>query len=95
MAAYLLSHVTIKDPELWGRYVRAVAGTFTPFGGEFVVRGVRGDVLAGKHSHTHMALIRFPNEDAVRDWYDSPAYQELAKVRAKAADVDFIVFREL
>jgi uncharacterized protein (DUF1330 family) len=38
-----------------------------------------------------VAVIRFPDAKALRDWYSSDAYQALVSIRDAAADVTFLV----
>jgi uncharacterized protein (DUF1330 family) len=91
-AAYVLGHITIKNPEKWAEYCSRVPATVAPWGAEVVMRGTRTAVLTGEHAYTETVLIRFPDTRSVRGWYASPAYQELAQVREQAADVVIISY---
>jgi uncharacterized protein (DUF1330 family) len=90
--AFIVGHITVKDPEKWAEYCRRVPGTVAPWGGEVIIRGTRTAVLTGAHDYTDVVLIRFPDAQSITNWHDSPAYQELAKVRRQAADVVIISY---
>lgn len=90
--AFIVGHITVKDAEKWAEYCRRVPGTVAPWGGEVLARGTRTSVLAGEHDHTDTVVIRFPDTGSVNAWHDSPAYQELAKLRRQAADVVIISY---
>ena len=86
-SAYLVGHITVKDPERWDEYRNQVPATLAPWGAELVFRGKLRSVLAGDHAHTDTVVIRFPDADAINEWHASPAYQALIPLRQQAADV--------
>ena len=92
MAAYLIGHITIKDPAEWKIYTDGVATSLTPFGAEVIFRGKRSIVLCGEHSYSHAVVIKFPDQPSLQQWYDSKAYQDLIPIRDKAADVVLISY---
>lgn len=85
--AYLVGHVTVKDPQRWAEYTSRVPATLAPWGAELVFRGKRAAVLAGEHSHTDIVVIRFADVAAVDQWHSSAAYQALIPLREQAAEV--------
>lgn len=94
MAAYLVGHLTVKDPGLWKVYVEGVRETLAEFGGEVVFRGRAASVLAGRHEHASAVVIRFPGLEALRRWFESPRYQSLVPVRDRAAEVVLVAYEE-
>ncbi len=94
MAAYLVGHITVRDPELWKVYVAGVRDTLAPFGAEVVFRGRRASVLSGRHEHASAVVIRFPDRDALEGWFGSPSYQALVPTRDRAADVVLVSYDE-
>ena len=85
--AYLIGHITIKDPEKWVEYRSKVGATIAPWGGELICRGKWISTLCGEHSHNSALVMRFPDSEAIRNWYSSPAYQVLIPLREQAADM--------
>ncbi|WP_263067590.1 DUF1330 domain-containing protein [Halomonas sp. 7T] len=49
-------------------------------------------MLGGEHRHTDTVVIRFPDIEAVDEWFHSDAYQQLIPLRTQAADVDLISY---
>lgn len=92
--AYVIGHVTVKDAEKWADYRGRVPATLSPWGAELVCRGRLDQVLAGRHDHTDVVVIRFPDIQSVRSWFASPAYQALIPLRQAAADLDLLSFEE-
>lgn len=92
MPAYLIGHITVKDPELWKTYVAGVQKSLIPFGAEVLFRGTRAAVLSGEHGHQRAVVIKFADQPRLQSWYSSHAYQELIPIRDRAADVVLISY---
>ncbi len=92
MAAYVIGHITVKDPEKWAEYRTRVPATLAPWGGEVILRGKRVTVLTGAHPYTDTVLIQFPDVEAIALWYRSPEYQELIPTRELAAEMVLISY---
>ncbi len=95
MAAYLIGHITVREPSKWKAYVEGVRATLVPFRGEVVFRGQRSIVLAGTHDHDLAVVLRFPDADSLQGWYRSPAYQSLIPNRDEAAELVLVGFDEV
>jgi uncharacterized protein (DUF1330 family) len=91
-AAYLIGHITVKDPEKWADYRSQVPATLEPWSAELVLRGKRVAVLTGEHAHTDVVVARFPDTKAINGWHASAAYQALIPLRQEAADVVLISY---
>jgi uncharacterized protein (DUF1330 family) len=90
--AYVIGHLTVRDPEKWTEYRRLVPATLEPWGGELMFRGKLAGVLAGAHDHGDTVVIRFPDQAAVAGWFNSAAYQALIPLRQQAADMVLLVY---
>jgi uncharacterized protein (DUF1330 family) len=95
MAAYLVGHMTVNDPELWKQYVAGVARSLEPFRAQLVFRGQRAAVLGGAHDHDRAVVIRFDDQEQLQGWFRSPAYQALIPLRDRAADVVLVSYDEV
>ena len=87
MAAYLIGHISIKDPEKWEAYVKGVAVSLEPYDATVLFRGKRFNTLAGEHSYSNAVAIQFPSQAMLQEWYQSENYQKLIPLRNSAADV--------
>ncbi len=92
MAAHVIGHITVRDPEKFAEYRSKVPATLAPWGGEIILRGRRIAVLSGEHPHTDAVVIRFPDAKSAAGWYGSPAYQALIPLREKAAEMVLISY---
>ena len=94
MSAFLIVHVTVKDPEKWQAYTQSAPATVAAHGREFAFRGKVAGVLNGEHAHQIGGVIQFPDQEAVQKWYHSPEYQALIPNRDEAADMVFVSLDE-
>jgi uncharacterized protein (DUF1330 family) len=85
--AYVVGHITVKNPDMWAEYRGKVPETLAPWGGELVFRGKQVAALSGANPHPDIVVIRFPTAAAVEGWFSSPAYQSLIPLRQQAAEV--------
>ena len=92
MAAYVIGHISIKDPLKWEAYRSQVPATLAPWHAEVVFRGRQFAVFSGTHPHADTVVLRFPDPAAARHWFASPAYQALIPLREQAAEVVLVAY---
>lgn len=94
MAAYLIAHARIKDHAKMQEYAAAAGPTLAAFGGTPIARGKVAAVLVGQH-HGNTALVaKFPDIQAAKNWYNSPAYQALIATRDQGMEPTFVLIEE-
>ncbi|MFJ8790758.1 DUF1330 domain-containing protein [Streptomyces sp. NPDC102462] len=91
MPAYAIAHLqeAAPHPEI-AEYIERITATFEPYGGRFLVHGMRHEVLEGGWPG-HVVVIAFPGIAEARAWWDSPAYREIAPLRARHIEGDIIL----
>ena len=90
MSAYLIALVDVTDMEQYKQYMKLTPGIIAQYGGEFLTRGGRSQVLEGDDDPRRKVLIRFPDYDTALAFYNSAEYQAAIEVRKDAADGQFI-----
>jgi uncharacterized protein (DUF1330 family) len=93
-AAYLLVESKISDPEAFKAYMAAAPAIVKAFGGEYLVRGGRLEVIEGDWTPPRLTVLRYPSFDAAKAMYDSPAYVQARQLRHGAAAVFNMVLVE-
>ena len=91
MAAYVLATVRITDPAGYEEYRRLVPATIERYGGRFVVRGGRVDVLEGSWEPARVVIVEFPSLERARAWWESPEYAEARGIRQATSDGTLVV----
>lgn len=91
MSAYGIAHLRNVDvgPEIV-EYLQRIDATLEPFGGRFIIHGGKKDVLEGSWPGD-VIVIEFPDLVNARQWYGSPAYQEILALRADHSDGDLMI----
>jgi uncharacterized protein (DUF1330 family) len=91
MPAYVVVNIRIHDPDLYAEYARDAPGTVAAFGGRYLARGRAVEVREGTWSPERLVILEFPDLDAARAWYDSPAYTELRAIRERASEGELVI----
>jgi uncharacterized protein (DUF1330 family) len=88
--AYVIVDIDVTDPQRYAAYRELAGPAVEAAGGRYLVRGGTTEVLEGDRVPHRMVILEFPDMDAARAWYDSPAYREARAVRDGAAVGSFI-----
>lgn len=68
-------------------YVEAIDSTLAPFQGRFIIHGGEKEELEGAF-RGDLIVVAFPDRQAARAWYASPAYQSILPKRRSSAQGD-------
>ncbi len=90
MAAYIIASIEVTDPEIYAKYTAHTVRIAGEFGGEFIVRGGRVEVLEGQ-GRSRNVVIRFPDFAAAQAFYASPAYQAILPHALAGSTRDLII----
>ena len=88
---YVILTETIKDPEGMKAYGRAAGPTMAQSGASILVADHQPQVLEGEWHADQTVVIEFESVEAAQAWYESPAYQEAARLRHAAADANVVI----
>ena len=85
MTAYMIVDNEITDPEGFREYQKRVGSTLESYGGKFLVRGEKYEILEGDWHLHRLILLEFPSVEQARRWYQSDAYAPVKDIRLKTA----------
>lgn len=88
--AFWIAHVTVTDPDAYGRYAAIATEAITEHGGEFLARGTRYRQMEGT-DHARNVVARFPSFEAAVACYESPLYQQALQFAKGAATRDLVI----
>ena len=91
MSSYFIANIRIHDPQEYDRYLEGYDEVFEKYKGKVVAVDDNPIVLEGQWPYSRAVMIRFPGEDELMRWYESPEYQSLAKHRWQASEADIII----
>ena len=81
MPAYVIGEANVFNPVAMTGYGAMVMDSVKKYGGRYLARGSRPEVLEGGPAH-NILIIEFETPDAARRWYASPEYQAAKKAAA-------------
>jgi len=91
MSAYVIANVTVKDPVRYEDYRRLVTPTVAKYGGRFIARGGKVEVLEGEWQPNRLVLLEFPSMDQARAWWSSPEYSEAKLIRQATSEGTLLI----
>jgi|FrelakmetLWP11LW_1041352.scaffolds.fasta_scaffold33531_2 uncharacterized protein (DUF1330 family) len=86
--AYLVSIADLRDREKLKPYAAAAGPQVKAAGGKLIAAGGRKDIelLEGEFGNLTVNVLQFPSIDALRRFYEDPAYRPLIAIRQAAGD---------
>ena len=81
MPAYVVAEVEVTNPAGYESYRPLAGASVAQYGGKFVVRGGKAELIEGSQEPARIVVIEFPDNAAAKRWYNSPEYQEALKIR--------------
>lgn len=83
MTAYMVAEIEFIPGEALDQYRKLAADSIAEHGGRFRIRGEAIEAVEGEWPR-RLVLVAFPDIEAVRMWYTSPAYQAALAYAPKA-----------
>ena len=85
MAAYLIADIEIHNPQGYEEYKQRASKTIEQFGGRYLARGGRHEVLEGTWNPTRLVMLEFPDMARLQSWYESADYATVKPFRVANA----------
>src|SRR5262245_22148945 len=95
MSAYFILTQTVTDPQKYMQeYVTRVLPFLAKYKAEVVVAEMEAKPLQGNPAKG-VVVLRFPSEQAIRDFHDDPEYQPVKQIRlGLTVDADAVMAPE-
>jgi len=85
VSSYFIALINVHDDLGYREYLAGFDAVFQRYNGHVLAVEDQPRVLEGEWPAGRTVLIRFPDDGAIRRWYESPEYQQLALLRRKAS----------
>ncbi len=82
---YLVADIEVTDPDTYTKYAAGVPDTVAAYGGRYLIRGASGEVLEGSWTPKRLVVLEFESSERAKEWYNSPEYADLKKLRWSAS----------
>ena len=91
MAAYVIASVDVKDPVRYADYRSMVMPTIAAYGGRFLARGGKVDILEGDWQPKRLVIVEFPSVERAKAWWSSAEYSEAKALRQATSEGTLVV----
>ncbi|MDH4070326.1 MAG: DUF1330 domain-containing protein [Ignavibacteria bacterium] len=91
MSAYVIVDIDIRDPEGYEEYKKLASSTVGTYGGTYVTRGGRTEVLEGSWKPNRIVILKFESIKQAKAWLESEEYREPRAMRHRTARTNMIV----
>ena len=91
MFAYIIVDIDIHDTAGLEEYRKQVPATIATYGGRFIVRGGKFEILEGPWHPKRLVVLEFPSVEQAKRWYDSEEYRPLKAMRFKASKSNLVL----
>jgi uncharacterized protein (DUF1330 family) len=91
MSAYVIVDIVVTDPTAYEQYKQLAAASIARHGGKYIARGGRTEVLEGDWAPNRIVILEFESVDRVKEWFDSPDYQEARRIRGPVSTAKLLV----
>ena len=91
MTAYVIVDIEVTDPVGYEDYKKLAAPTVALYGGKYIARGGKNEVLEGDWTPNRLVILQFENSEQAKAWLNSPEYAEARPLRHKYARSKMVV----
>lgn len=80
MTAYVVTEVQVLDEDRAKEYRKLANPSYAKYGGRYLARGGRVEVVEGESTERKLIIIEFPSWQRAQEWYASPEYAEALRI---------------
>jgi uncharacterized protein (DUF1330 family) len=91
MSAYVIVEIDVLDPAGYEEYKKLAGATVEKYGGKYIVRGGRTEVLEGNWRPKRIVVLQFESMQRAREWLNCEEYREPRKMRHRTAETKMIL----
>jgi uncharacterized protein (DUF1330 family) len=91
MTAYVIVDIEVTNADGYEEYKKLAPPAVALYGGKYIARGGRTEVLEGNWSPNRLVILQFENIEQAKAWLNSPEYSEARSMRHKYAKSNMMV----
>jgi uncharacterized protein (DUF1330 family) len=91
MSAYVIVEIEIVDPIGYEEYKKQAGATVAQYGGKYIVRGGKTEVLEGDWKPKRIVILQFGSMQRAKEWLNCEEYREPRKMRHRTAKTNMIL----
>jgi uncharacterized protein (DUF1330 family) len=90
MSAYVIVDIDVHDPEGYKEYVKLAPTAVKLYGGRYVARAGRTEVLEGEWTPKRLVILHFESIEQAKAWLESPEYRPARQMRHSMASTNMV-----
>ncbi|MEM7093657.1 MAG: DUF1330 domain-containing protein [Actinomycetota bacterium] len=94
MPAYVVSMMTIHDPDVYRQYTDRTPPIVKKYGGKFLTRGEEITCVEGQEYDGRLVILEFPSKADVKAWFADPDYEEAMAFRHASSTMNYLLLQE-
>jgi uncharacterized protein (DUF1330 family) len=91
MVAYVIVDIEVTDAASFEGYKKEIGANIAAFGGRYLARGGATEVLEGNWTPKRLVILEFPTMARLKEWYKSPEYAPLLRLRKASASSNLVI----
>ena len=91
MTAYVIVDINVTDPVRYEEYKKLAAPTVEIYGGKYIARGGKTEVLEGNWVPNRLVILEFEDLEQAKKWLNSPEYSGPRGIRHDTATSNTVV----
>lgn len=91
MSAYVIVDTDVIDPEGYKEYVQLAPESVKLYGGRYLARGGKTEILEGEWQPKRLVILEFPTMEQAKAWHHSIEYAPARALRHKYAHSNMVV----
>jgi uncharacterized protein (DUF1330 family) len=95
MSAYIIVEIEVLDPVGYEEYKKQAGATVAQYGGKYIVRGGKTEVLEGDWKPKRIVVLEFESMRRAKEWLACEEYREPRKMRHRTAKTNMILVEGL
>ena len=97
MVAYWVARSEVNNPDQYKKYADLAPAIIAKFGGKFLARGGKFNMLEGPEKFHRFIVIEFPSLERTVACHESPEYQAAAAHRKKdgAGELEVVIVESI
>jgi uncharacterized protein (DUF1330 family) len=95
MPAYVIADINVHNADEYESYKKISSEAAAAYGGKFVVRGGKSEVLEGTWEPRRTVVLEFSSVEQAKAWWNSEEYAPGKAIRQRTATSNIIVVEGL
>ncbi len=91
MPAYVVVDIEVTDPTRYEEYKRVAPPAIAAYGGRYLARGGRVEVLEGSWAPQRLVILEFPTAAQAKAWWESQEYAPPKAMRQACARTEMLI----